>query len=58
MKNSFYGVLECVFDKFPKYHKKISLGYLNVEIGSKNIFKPKIGKGSLHKINMIMELEL
>jgi hypothetical protein len=24
-KDSFYEELECVFDKFPKYHKKILL---------------------------------
>jgi hypothetical protein len=26
MKDSFYEILERVFDKFPKYHKKMLLG--------------------------------
>jgi exonuclease III len=49
VKDSFYEELERVFDKFPKY-MKILLGYLNVKVGTEDIFKPTIGNESLHKI--------
>jgi hypothetical protein len=50
VKNSFYKELECVFDKFPKYHMKILLGCFNAEIGKEDIFKLTIGNESLHEI--------
>jgi hypothetical protein len=50
MKHSFYEELECVFDKFPKYHMKILLGDFS-QVGREDIFKPTIGNESLHKIN-------
>jgi hypothetical protein len=31
VKGSFYEELECIFDKFPKYHMKILLGDLNAD---------------------------
>jgi hypothetical protein len=33
VKGSFYEELEGVFEKFPKYHKKISSGGFNVQVG-------------------------
>jgi hypothetical protein len=39
-----------VFDKFPKYHKKILLGHFNAKVGRDDIFKPTIGNESLHEI--------
>jgi hypothetical protein len=39
MKDSFYEELECVFDKFPKYHMKILLGDFNAKVGREDIFK-------------------
>jgi exonuclease III len=51
VKDSFYEELERIFDKFPKYNMKILLGDLNVKVGREDIFKPTIGKESLHKIN-------
>jgi hypothetical protein len=33
VKDSFYGELERVFDKFPKYHTNIFLGDFNAEVG-------------------------
>jgi hypothetical protein len=48
MKDSFYGELELVFDKFPKYHIKILLGDF---IGRDDIFKVTIENKSLHEIN-------
>jgi exonuclease III len=51
VKDSFYEELERVFDKFPKYHKKILLGDFNAKVGKEDIFKPTIGNESLHKIS-------
>jgi hypothetical protein len=48
VKGSFYDELECVFDKFLKYHMKILLRDLNAQKGSEDIFKPTIGNESLH----------
>jgi hypothetical protein len=49
LKDSFYEELEQVFDHFPKYHMKILLGDFNAKVGRENIFKPTIGKESLHQ---------
>jgi hypothetical protein len=35
VKDSFYKVLEHVFNKFPKYHIKIMLGDFNAKVGRK-----------------------
>jgi hypothetical protein len=43
VKDSFYDELQRVFDKFPKYHMKILLGYFNAKVGKEDIFKPTIG---------------
>jgi hypothetical protein len=43
VKDNFYKELECVFDKFPKYHMKILLGDLNANIGREDIFKTAVG---------------
>jgi hypothetical protein len=51
VKDSFYEELECVFDKFPKYHMKILLGDFNVKVGREDSFKPTIGIESLHEIS-------
>jgi hypothetical protein len=48
-KDSFYKELEQVFDQFPKYHMKILLGDFNGKVGREDIFKPIIGKESLHE---------
>jgi hypothetical protein len=51
VKDSFYEELERVFDKFPKYHKKILLGDFKAKVGREDIFKPTIGNESLHEIS-------
>jgi hypothetical protein len=43
VKDSFYEEVERVFDKFPKFHTKISLGGFNAKVGREDIFKPTIG---------------
>jgi hypothetical protein len=48
-KDSFYEELEQVFDHLPKYHLKILLRDFNPKVGRENIFKPTIGKESLHQ---------
>jgi hypothetical protein len=47
VKDSFYEELECVFDKFLKYYKKILLGDLKAKVGREDIFKPTIGNETL-----------
>jgi hypothetical protein len=51
VKDCFYEELECVFDKFPKYHKKILLGDCNAKVGREDIVKPTIWNESLHEIS-------
>jgi hypothetical protein len=51
LKGSFYEELECVFDKFLKYHMKILLGDFSAKVGREDIFKPTIRNDSLHKIS-------
>jgi hypothetical protein len=51
VKNSFYKELECVFDKFLKYHTKILSRDFNAKVGREDIFKQTIGNESLHEIS-------
>jgi hypothetical protein len=51
VKDKFCEELECIFDKFPKYHMKILLGDLSAKVGREDIFKPKIGNESLHELS-------
>jgi hypothetical protein len=55
VKDSFCKELECVFDKFPKYHMKNLLGDFSAKIGREDIFKPTLGV--CMKLVMIVELE-
>jgi hypothetical protein len=49
-KDSFYEELgQGLFYHFPKYHMKILLVDFNAKVGRENIFKPTIGKESLHQ---------
>jgi hypothetical protein len=43
VNSSFCKDLECVFDKFPKYHMTILLGDFNAKTGREDISKPTIG---------------
>ena len=49
LNNIFYEELEEVFDHFPKYHMKLLLGEFNAKLGREDIFKPIIGRESLHQ---------
>jgi hypothetical protein len=51
IKDSCCEELECVFNKFPKYHMIILLADFNAKVGREDISKPAIGNKSLHKIN-------
>jgi hypothetical protein len=51
VKDSFYEVLERVFDKFPTYHIKILLGDFNFKVGKEDIFETTILNESLHEIS-------
>jgi hypothetical protein len=52
-----YEKLECVSDKFPKYHIKVLLEDFNTKVGSEDIFKPTIGNEVYTKLVTIMEIE-
>jgi hypothetical protein len=49
-KDSSYGELDRVFDKFLKYDTKILLGDFIAKVDMEDIFKPTIGNDSLHEI--------
>jgi hypothetical protein len=51
MKDRFHEELECVFDKFPKYHMNMLLGDLNAKLCKENILKPTIGNDRFHEIS-------
>jgi hypothetical protein len=51
VKDSFCEEVGHVFDQFPRYDMNILLGDFNAKVGRENIFKPKIGNESLHKIS-------
>jgi hypothetical protein len=50
MKDSFYEELQCIVNKFPKYHTKILLDF-NAKVGREDIFKPTFGNESLLEIS-------
>jgi hypothetical protein len=52
VKDNFHEALECIFDKFLKYHLKILLGDFSPRIGSEDIFKPTVGKESLSQLKV------
>jgi len=54
-KDSFYDLLEQVFDHFPKYRTKILLGDFNAKVVRQSIFKPTIGNESLHQVMIALE---
>jgi hypothetical protein len=56
INDRFYEELEHIFDKFPKYHRKILLRDFNAKVGREGIFKPKMGMRVCMKLVMIMEL--
>jgi exonuclease III len=57
VKDSFYEELECIFNKFPKYHMKILLGDLNAKVSREDILNQQLGMKVYSKSVMIMELE-
>jgi hypothetical protein len=57
VKDRFYEELQCIFDKFPKYHMKVLSGDFNAKVGREDIFKWRIGSDVYTKLVMIMELE-
>jgi hypothetical protein len=51
MKDSFYKELECVFDKFPKYHTNIWLGNVIAKVGREDTFKSTIQNERLREVS-------
>jgi hypothetical protein len=50
VNDRLYKELECVFDKFLKYHMKIFLGDFNAKVVKEDIFKLAIGNEGLHQM--------
>jgi hypothetical protein len=51
VKDRLYEELERVFDKFPKYHMKISVWDFSAKVSRDDIFKPTVGKEILPEIS-------
>ncbi|PSN37502.1 hypothetical protein C0J52_26535 [Blattella germanica] len=49
IKDEIYEELKSVFDRLSRYHMKIFLGDFNAKVGREDIFRPTIGKFSLHE---------
>jgi exonuclease III len=50
-KDSFYDELDKIHGECPKRDCKIIIGDMNAKVGKEQIFRPVIGKNSLHKIS-------
>jgi hypothetical protein len=57
VKDSFYEELECVFDRFPKYHTKILLGDFSAKVGRGDFLNRQLGMKVYTKLVMIVELD-
>jgi hypothetical protein len=57
VKDSFYEELDCIFNKFPKYHVKILLRDFNAKVNREDILNGQLGMKVYMKLIMIMELE-
>jgi exonuclease III len=55
VKDSFYEELECVLDKFPKYHMRISLDF-SAKVGRKHTLSQQLGMKVYTELVKIMEL--
>jgi hypothetical protein len=51
VKDSFYEELECIFDKFPKYHMKNFIGRFQCQSRHGGLFKATAGNENLLKIS-------
>jgi len=49
-KDMFYENLEKLFERLPKYNRKVMLGAFNAKIGREEKYRPTIGKYSLNEI--------
>jgi Reverse transcriptase (RNA-dependent DNA polymerase) len=48
-KDDFYSLLEKTYNECPRHDVRIVIGDLNAQVGREEIFKPVIGKFSLHR---------
>jgi hypothetical protein len=56
VKDSFYKKLDCVFNKFLKYHTNILLGDFNAKVGKDTFSNQQLGMKVYIKLVMIMDL--
>jgi endonuclease/exonuclease/phosphatase family metal-dependent hydrolase len=50
-KDSFYDELDEIYGECPKRDCKINIGDMNAKVGKEKIYRPIIGKHSLHKMS-------
>ena len=58
VKDKFYNEFEGVFNKLSRYYMKIVLGDFNAKVGCEDIFRPTLGKYSLHNESNDNEVRL
>jgi len=49
IKTAFYDEVEILYDSLPNWKPKIVLGDFNAKIGKEIMYRPTIGKESLHR---------
>jgi hypothetical protein len=57
VKDRFYEELEQLFDKFPKYHRKICLGDISSKYVGRTFSNQQLGMSVYTKLEIIMEIE-
>jgi hypothetical protein len=54
-KDSFYVELECIFDKFFKYHTKMLVGDFSAKLGREDFLNQQLGMKAYTKLILMME---
>lgn len=51
IKEEFYSTLEATYDLMSNYSMKILIGDMNAKLGKEDMYRPNLGKHSLHSIS-------